>query len=269
MKLRRTKTVFITGGAGFLGRHLIQSPAIARWEIIAAGSTSLDIRHRDRVMEMVVGWKPDALIHLAYRRDDRRVIVDGSRNIAEAAAACGARLVHLSTDVVFPGRTQPYVEADAVFPLTDYGRMKADAEVAVSTACPSAALVRTSLMYGTDHLAVPQLDVERAARGQSTMGFFTDEYRCPAHASDVAAACAALTNMAEVSGPIHIAGPQAISRADFAAAIAKWMGLNPALLRRTTLAESGLDRPGRIELDVSKAAALGLSCRSVAETLRI
>ena len=55
-----------------------------------------------------------------------------------AAAATGARLVQLSTDVVFDGeKGEPYTEADEPTPLTDYGRAKADAERGVLAACPA------------------------------------------------------------------------------------------------------------------------------------
>lgn len=260
--------MFITGGNGLLGRHLQRSPAVGKWELIAPDSHSLDVRRRDSVIEMITDWKPKAVVHLAYSRDDRRTIVDGSRNVAEAAAACGARLIHLSTDVVFPGRAAPYRESDGVFPITEYGRMKADAEVAVMDACPTAVMVRTSLMYATDFLAPPQIDVQRALRGETRTRFFTDEFRCPAHAADVAAACGALASMPTITGPLHVAGPEPLSRAEFAMAIARWLGMNPALVPTASLAEMAVDRPARLVLDSSRAAALGLRCRSVAEALR-
>jgi dTDP-4-dehydrorhamnose reductase len=259
--------MFVTGGRGLLGRHLQRSPAIERWELIAPGSRALDIRQRDRVLDEIADWRPTCVVHLAYRNDDRRTIVDGSRNVADAAARCGARLIHLSTDAVFAGRPAPYTEADPPFAITEYGRMKADAEAAVMTACPTAVVVRTSLMYATDSLAPVQLDVQRAARGESTMSFFTDEYRCPAHAADVAAACGALASMPHVVGPLHVAGPDALSRAEFAAAIARWLGLNPAQLRTSALTDSGLVRPGRLVLDSSRADALGIRCRPVSAAL--
>ncbi len=261
--------MFITGATGLLGRHLQRSPSIEdRWELIAPGSGALDVRRRDAVLHMIGSWKPKAIVHLAYRKDDRRSIVDASRHVAEAAAACGARLIHVSTDVVFSGRPAPYRETDPVFPITDYGRMKADAEAEVMTHCPTAVLVRPSLMYGTDSLAPVQLDVQRAIRGENMMSFFTDEYRCPAHAADVAAAIGALASMPLVTGPLHVAGPHAISRAEFATAIARWLGFNPALLRTSTMADAGLDRPARLVLDSSKAASLGLHCRPIGEALR-
>lgn len=264
---RRTKTMFITGASGLLGRHLQRSPAAEHWEIIAPGSHSMDIRRRDNVLDMITDWKPTVVVHLAYRRDDRRAIVDGSRNVAEAAAACGARLVHLSTDVVFPGRAAAYTERDAPFPLSDYGRMKADAELEVMARCPTAAMVRTSLMYATDFLAPVQLDVQRALRGETNTAFFTDEYRCPAHAADIATAVAQIAVMADITGPIHVSGPEAVSRAEFAAHIARWLGMNPNLLRTTTLTASGLDRPARLVLDCTLANQHGLTVRPMRAAL--
>jgi dTDP-4-dehydrorhamnose reductase len=260
--------MFLTGGTGLLGRHLQRSPGMERWELVAPGSYALDVRRREPVLDMITSWKPAAVVHLAYRMGDRRAIVDGSRNVAEAAALCGARLVHMSTDVVFAGRPAPYTEADRPFAVTDYGAMKAEAEAIVAAAHPHPLIARTSLMYATDFLAPLQLDVERAARGESSMAFFTDEYRCPAHAADIAAAIARLAAMPEITGPLHIAGPQAVSRAELAIAVAKWMGLNPARLRTTTIAESGLVRVGHLVLDSSKADALGFHVRPLAEALR-
>ncbi len=269
VKLRRNPTVFVTGANGFLGRHLERVPAAAKFQLIAPRSRSLDIRHHDRVIDAITGWKPDAVIHLAYRRDDRRTIVDGSRSVAEAAAKCSARLIHLSTDVVFPGRDQPYRETDEPFPLSDYGRQKAEAEAAVMAAHPTAVVVRTSLMYGTDIASIPQQDVARSLAGQSTMRFFVDEFRCPAHASDVASACAALVTMPEVSGALHIAGPQAISRADFARAIAQWSGADPRRVPTASLADVAPARPGRIALDTTRAQHLGLRCRPINEVFNL
>jgi dTDP-4-dehydrorhamnose reductase len=259
--------MLVTGGSGFLGQHLAVASEADEWELLAPPSTVLDIRRRERVIDEITSWKPTAVVHLAYRKDDRRSIVDGSRNVAEAAALCGARLVHLSTDVVFPGRPQPYAETDKPFATTEYGRLKAEAETAVTAACPTAVLVRTSLLYGTDQLATIQHDVERAITGQSPMTFFTDEYRCPAHAADVAAAVSALAGRPEISGPLHVAGPDAVSRAELAAAFARWMGFNQAKLRTSTLDTAGVIRPARVVLDSSLAASLGVRCRGIAEAL--
>jgi len=261
--------MLVTGGSGFLGRHLLNGHASDRWELVAPSSSAMDIRRRDSTVDEITGWKPSAVVHLAYRKGDRRSIVDGSRNVAEAAAACGARLVHLSTDVIFAGRLAPYSENDAPLPTIDYGRDKADAERAVMEACPTAVMIRTSLLYGTNDLGHAQLDVQRALHGRHgavPVLFFTDEYRSTVHVADVAAAIAELAGRTDVTGPLNVAGPDAVSRAEFARATARWLGLDPNQLRTGTIAETGLVRPARVVLDSTRAASLGITCSSVAQS---
>ena len=74
------------------------------------------------------------------------VNVEGTRAVAAAAVAAGARLVHLSSDLVFPGTgTRPLTEDDEPRPVTPYGASKLEAE---RLCPPEALLVRTSLIYG-------------------------------------------------------------------------------------------------------------------------
>lgn len=256
---RNRGTVFVTGATGFLGRHLL-AVIDDDWQVVSPPHGALDITDRAAVAHEVESWEPSVVVHLAYRKDRRDVIVDGSRNVAMAAADAGARLVHLSTDVVFGGRDRPYTEADAPDPVSDYGRWKAEAEAEVTRLQPQSVLVRTSLLYGTDILSPAQ---EAVADGV----WFTDELRCPVHATDVAQAIVALAQRPDVTGPLHVAGPDAVSRAELAVAFARQQRLDPALLRTGTLAASGLQRPATLVLDSSRAASLGITCRPLAEAL--
>jgi dTDP-4-dehydrorhamnose reductase len=261
--------MLITGGSGFLGQHLGIASEAEDWELLAPPSTMIDVRQRERVIDEICSWKPTAIVHLAHRMGDRRTIVEGSRNIAEVAEICGARLVHVSSDAIFAGRDAPYREHDTPFPITEYGVMKLEAERVVAAECPSAVLLRTSLLYGTRRLAKIQLDVEQAITGRKAMRFFTDEYRCPAHAADVGAAISWLAAHPEIGGPLNVAGPEAVSRADLAAMFARWMGFDPRALSTGTLALAGTIRPARVVLDTTLATSYGLHCRPVAETLRL
>ena len=263
--------MLITGGSGFLGKHLANGHASDRWEFIAPSSRSLDVRNRTSTIDTIRDWKPGAVVHLAYRKGDRPAIVDGSRNVAEAATAAGARLVHMSTDVIFRGKLAKYTEHDLPDPITDYGRDKYDAELAVMAECPSAVSVRTSLLFGTSALSIPQRDVRNALSTGSDyqpMKFFTDEFRCPAHVDDIAVAVADLAGRRDISGPLHVAGPDLMSRAEFASILARWFGLDPAGLQTTDHSEVNEMRPTRIHLDSSKAEEAGIKVRPVSATLR-
>ncbi len=180
--------MLVTGASGFLGRHLVSGPVGAEWEIIAPASRAMDITNRAEVADTIEGWDPDVVVHLAYRKD-RPTILEGSRHVAEAAVSARCRLVHLSTDVVFGGRPLPYTERDRPDPITSYGVDKRDAELVVAAIDPTAAIIRTSLLYGTDMPSPYQRELTSALRrGVSPMTFFGDEFRCPVHAADVARA---------------------------------------------------------------------------------
>ena len=151
--------MFVTGGAGFLGRHVVRFATAVGWDVVAPPSSSMDITDRSATMATIARANADVIVHLAYRKDDRQVIVDGTRHVAEAAAAAHTRLIHMSTDVVFGGRPTAYGEADEPDPVIDYGQDKADAECAAAAAMPDAAIIRTSLLYGTADPSPFQIDL--------------------------------------------------------------------------------------------------------------
>jgi dTDP-4-dehydrorhamnose reductase len=258
---RRRRLLFVTGGTGFLGRHVVTGPASEGWQVIAPPSTGLDLRNPISVMDAITEWRPTAIIHTAYRRDDRPRTVDATRHVARAAAAVGARLVHLSSDAVFRGGMSRYVELDPPTPVNEYGRQKVDAELEVASHCPDAVIVRTSLLIGRDRIGAHEQAVLDAIQGRRPMTFFTDEIRCPVLVDDLAAAVTELAVRPEISGVLHLAGPDELSRAELARAVAERHRWDVNALRFGSLAESGLDRPGRVVLDSSVARSHGLVVR--------
>ncbi len=96
----------------------------------------LDVRNREHTVRNILDWKPAVVVHLASRKHDASTIVEGSANVAEGAAACGARLVHLSSDMVFAGREADYTEDDRPDGVVDDGRWKAEAERRVVESTP-------------------------------------------------------------------------------------------------------------------------------------
>jgi dTDP-4-dehydrorhamnose reductase len=269
---RRNHLLFVTGGSGLLGHHLLgvdlpEHPGDPEWQVYAPPSNALDIRNPAQVADQIHEWRPTTVVHLAYRKDDRAAIVAGSTNVARAAAAVGAHLVHLSTDVVFGGRPTPYVESDVPSPVDAYGRWKAEAEAAVLEAHPGALVIRTSLLYGTSRLATIQRDVDAVMTGRSPMRFFVDELRCPVAAVDVASAISRLAHRRDVHGVLHVAGPEAMSRADLARRFAAWQGHDPAQVPTASVVDAPTPRAAHVVLDSSRANALGIAPRRVDDVL--
>src|SRR4051794_8148920 len=210
--------ILVTGGAGYLGAEVCEQALARGLDVVAtrhrtkpphADAITLDVRDADAVHGAFLRTGPDAVVHTAYVLDGpglHDVVVRGSCNVAEAAARIGARLIHLSTDLVFDGAGgAPYREADDPRPVLDYGAAKAEAERLVAQLAPEAVIVRTSLLYGRPGGAQERL----AARDD--VSFYEDEIRSPTRVDELATALLELAEL-DVSGPLHVAGPGAVSR---------------------------------------------------------
>jgi dTDP-4-dehydrorhamnose reductase len=244
------RRLFVTGLGGYLGGELGRRAPRVGWEVEGVtGHAQLDVRDADAVRAAVAAARPEVVVHTAYRMDDAGVNVDGTWAVAGAAAAVGARLVHLSTDVVFGDGARPLREDDPPGPVTAYGESKLEAE----RACPPDALiVRTSLLYGGEHPSPHEVAAIEAADGARDMTFFTDEVRCPIAVGDLAEALLELAAM-DISGLLHVAGADAVDRLQFARLVAAHHGRDPDALRGGT---GGPGRPKRLALDCSRARAL-------------
>ena len=242
--------LFVTGLGGYLGTELARRGPATGWEVAGiVGSAQIDVRDAGAVRDAVMAARPDVIVHTAYRMDDASVNVQGTRSVAAAATAVGARLVHLSTDVVFADGERPLTEDDVPAPVTAYGASKLEAE----RACPpEALLVRTSLLYGGPEPSTHERAALEAADGTRDMTFFTDEVRCPTAVGDLADAVLELADL-DVSGPLHVAGADALTRLELAHLVATAHGCDPAVLRGGV---GGPGRPKRLALDCSRASAL-------------
>jgi dTDP-4-dehydrorhamnose reductase len=134
--------------------------------------------------------------------------------------------------------------------VTGYGRAKAEAERLVGEAL----IVRTSLLYGA-----PEPSRHELAARDPSVTFYSDEIRSPIHVGDLARALLELAEL-DVSGPLHVAGADAVSRAELAELVAR---------RPVRSAPSPDDRPKNCALDSSRAQALlRTRLRGVREVLR-
>jgi len=228
----------VTGATGYLGSELVGQRPDATTERV-------EIRDAAAVRELLERVRPEVVIHTAYRQegpDAHAIVADGSEHVARTAAAIGARLVHLSTDVVFDGRKgSAYREDDELAPVTAYGRAKATAEERVAAAHPGALVVRTSLLYGG-----PKPSKHELAAHDPQASFYVNEIRSPVQVGDLAAALLELAEL-EVTGPLHVAGADAVSRAQFAELIAR---------RPVRTSKAPPTRPLDCTLDSSRAQAL-------------
>ncbi|MBD5854219.1 dTDP-4-dehydrorhamnose reductase [Lactococcus lactis] len=155
--------ILITGGNGQLGtelRHLLDERGIA---YAATDAKELDITDGVAVDKFFDENKPELVYHCAAytavdkaedegRELDEKINVDGTKNVAEAAARVGATLVYISTDYVFGG-TLPIGQEWPVDapkdPESEYGRTKHLGEEAVVASGVKHYIIRTAWVFGS------------------------------------------------------------------------------------------------------------------------
>jgi dTDP-4-dehydrorhamnose reductase len=260
--------LLITGASGTLGRNVARMAGQQGWEVCGTYYTAppplagqwhqLDVRDRDAVMALVRLIQPAAIVHTAYMYRGAGMwatTADGAANVALAAREIGARLVHISSDAVFDGTSNPYTEAARPNPITLYGAAKAAAETAVGTIAPQAAIVRTSLIISREPLDPQTRLVLDLAAGRRTGHLFTDQYRCPIGADDLAGAALELAAN-DFAGVINVAGAEAITRYDLGCLIARVHQLDAAKLAGATVATLTMPTVADVRLDSSLARSL-------------
>ncbi len=281
------KRLLITGGSGYLGAHLLAAAstltAAVDWEVVATYHTrpirpgrgaalALDLSDATVTRDAVASLRPDAILHTACSNRDAehiRAIAPAARNIARAAQESGARLVHISTDMVFDGERPPYTDGALPTPLGEYAQAKAEAEALVAALCPNAVIARPSLIWGLDPLDHQTRWLVEGAQNGQRVTLFTDERRCPTYVHDLVAALLELAARPEITGTLNLTGPQALSRWEFGLKLLAALGIAPGpTVVPLTVAESGLVRPRDLTLLTTRAQReLKTRLRSVDEVL--
>ncbi|HET8895181.1 MAG TPA: sugar nucleotide-binding protein [Gaiellaceae bacterium] len=197
--------ILVTGGAGYLGSEVARLAVEAGHDVTATQFRRPAPFGRAVTIDLRDGFETggaDVVIHTAYVQADPDMIVRSARHVAAASA----RLIHVSTDLVFDGEHAPYAEDDEPRPVSEYGKAKLKAERLLPD---DALIVRTSLLYGK-----PGGPQERLAADPDAV-FHADEIRCPTRVDELAAALLELAG-SSTRGVLHIAGPDAVSRLEFA-----------------------------------------------------
>ena len=152
--------LLITGAKGQMGRALNKLLKNKQgYKLVLTDLDEMDITDDKDVARVIEAEMPDVVINCAAHtkvdlcEDDKEnavmINVVGAENLAKAAAAIGAKIVHLSTDYIFDGEADtPYVEESKTNPQSVYGETKLKSEQVVMAGNPKYFIVRTAWLYG-------------------------------------------------------------------------------------------------------------------------
>lgn len=238
--INMTKKLIITGANGQLGRA-INALYQGREDIVCVNTDvdELDITNLEEVEALVAREKPYAIVNCAaYTAVDAcedqeelafKVNAIGPRNLAIAAEANGAKMMHISTDYVFAGNSNvPYREFDATGPKGAYGRTKLAGEKFVERFSSRHFIIRTAWLYGDGKNFVKTM--LRLAETMPEVKVVDDQVGSPTSASELAKAMDALL-FTNNYGTFHGTCEGVCSWADFAEEIFRLAGTGTKVVR--------------------------------------
>jgi dTDP-4-dehydrorhamnose reductase len=200
---------------------------------------TLDICNKEALAKYVVEARPAYIVNCAaYTAVDKaeddeivcmRINSEAVRNVGEAAATVGAKVIHISTDYVFDGTNSlPYVETDYTCPMSAYGRSKQTGELFLRAVCQDSIIIRTAWLYsevGKNFL----LTMLKLGKERSVVEVVFDQVGTPTYAYDLADAILRIIAASEEgcfkAGIFHYSNEGVCSWYDFARKIFELAGL--------------------------------------------
>jgi len=218
----------VLGGAGQVGRAVAET-APERYEVMVRARAELDIGNALAIEKAVAESRADWIVNAAaYTAVDRaeseaaQALAINDRAVgvlARAAAQHGCRLLHLSTDFVFDGRSnRAYLPTDPTHPLNVYGTTKLGGERRVLTEGRDGIVLRTSWVYDSSGSNFV-LTMLRLMRERPEVRVVCDQIGAPTWAASIAEAIWGLIGAAAPSGIFHWTDLGVASWYDFAVAI--------------------------------------------------
>ncbi len=268
--------VLVVGASGLVGARVLRRLGARATGTYLSHPTDrsepLDITDGAAARALLERVRPAAVVlAAAYTNVDgcerdpersRAVNVEGTLNVARAAAAVAARLVFFSTDYVFGSANGPHALDAPYDPQNVYGEHKRLAEEIVRAEVDNHLIVRGCNMYGYQAGGKNfVMGVLSCAREGRTMRVPVDQWGSPTDADDLADATALAVD-SDIRGVAHFAGPDYVSRPQWARKAAAALGFNDAFVEAVPTSElaQAARRPLEAGLDASATERV-LGCR--------
>lgn len=266
------KKILIFGSKGQLGFDLLRVFKDG-YNTVGLNHQQVDITDVEIVNKIINDQKPDVVINAtAYNKVEAAetdtaaafaVNAKGVENLAKAAQKAGAVFVHVSTDYVFGGNQEFFIETDIPNPLSVYGQSKLEGERLAAAASSLCYIIRTSSVFGVkggkQKKNFVDAMISKAQTGE-TLKVVDDQIMSPTYAYDLALKIKELIEKPAAFGIYHITNRGSCSWYEFTVKILELMNLNTEVIPISTQ-ESGtkVNRPKKSVLKNAALEKIGLA----------
>lgn len=270
-----------TGLSGLVGSRIVELLK-DRYEF---DSSTDDITQKDSIQNRIDSSNAELVLHLAAKtnvdgcEEDKilgedgeawKVNVEGTKNIAESCSKTNKKLIYISTDFVFDGEQESYIEENSPNPINWYGKTKYEGEKTVQSFGENFLIARIAYPYRASFNRPDFIRslIEKFREGQ-TLNMVTDHIMVPTFIDDIAFALDSLIQKNQ-AGIFHVTGSQPISPFDAAVLIADTFSFDKSKINKTTRADYFKNRAQRgfhLNLKNDKIGRLGIKMKTLQEGL--
>lgn len=290
------KRILITGSNGLLGQKVVEIFSRSNYSLLLTSIEDksvfneemlpyrqLDTTNRQDVRSVIEEIEPEVIVHTAAitdvdacetkREAAWKVNVGSVENLVYAAKLVGAKIIHLSTDYVFDGKSGPYTELDRPNPLSYYGRTKLASENVLKTSGIPSTVIRTMVLYGVGYnvkLNFALWLAKNLSEGKPVK-VVDDQVGNPTLVDDLAFAIVKIVEL-DRNGLYHVAGANLVNRYEFALALARIFDFDKKLITpvKSSAFKQPAPRPLKSGLITLKAETdLGVKMSGVEQGLKI
>lgn len=234
------KSIWVTGASGRLGSALVKMLKQDIENKVVATDMDVDITNLKDVTQHAEVYRPNIVINCAslsngeYCENNKveayKVNALGARNLAIASHHVNAKIIHLSTDDIFEGKTEgSMTEFDIPAPVTIYAKSKLAGEEYVRELNPKHLIVRSSWVYGIGHDDYFSFVAENGKNG-TTFDAYTNKISSPTSSEALAEFIVSMIEKSEY-GIFHASSEGQCTRYEFAQAILADMGYDVSLAK--------------------------------------
>lgn len=178
-----------------------------------------------------------------------------AERVAAVCEALSIKLIHISSDQLFDGNSQYYLESSIPSPLNVYGRTKYQAEIEVGRVAPSALILRTNFYcWGTAYRQSYSDYLLRSVRTKALVEVPSDIYFTPMLVSELVDVVNGLLSHG-CYGVYNVSSDVRLSKYDFARLLVSHMGGPVDRLRPILSSQLGDRAPRPLDMSLCNTKA--------------